>query len=199
MFDQECFDRVVASAAIQTRINEQCRLVLNRARRFMRTVSGLGRLWIEGMNMFRTALLVLLVTGSACVQAPPDDDGSNRPETHSRSSAESSQRLPEHLLGTWTPYSEGYQGFGDLTIGPDFLTWGTCLEARYRLFRTRDSTHYLELLRLPPCKFGFHASFLVLVPSNEGLEVSVCREKDEFNRASTRQFCSWGILYRKHH
>lgn len=133
--------------------------------------------------------LFLVATG-ACAQTPPVESGSDRGQEPSR--------LPSGLLGVWVPYGRGYQPFGDLTIGPEVLSWGSCWQVPYRVYRTNGETHYLELVRSPPCKFGVHASFLILVPSDRGLEVSICREQDEFDRPPDERFCSRGLLYKKH-
>ena len=127
--------------------------------------------------MLRQILLVLLLaSASACAQ---------------------SSTLPEAVLGEWQPYGEGYRQFGDLSIAGDTLSWGNCRQARYRVYRWRDSTYYVELLHSPPCKFGFEASFLVVVMSDRGIEVSICRERDEFDRPATERFCARGLLTKK--
>lgn len=106
-------------------------------------------------------------------------------------------QLPESLRGTWSPYSKSLQEFGDLTLGTDSLSWGTCTKTAYRVLQVVEQTYYLELLRSPPCILGSPASFLILAPSDRGLEVSICGEREELDRAAPERRCSWGILNKK--
>lgn len=140
-------------------------------------------------NMLRAFFVLCLVTASACGQSPLAD---NQPVKEV-----SGLQLPEALRGRWSPRGEGIQEFGDLTIGADSLSWGTCTKTAYRVLQVIEQTYYLELLRASPCILGLPASILILAPSDRALEVSICSGREELDRPASKRRCSMGILDKK--
>lgn len=109
---------------------------------------------------------------------------------------EVSETLPEQLLGRFRPYSKSYWDFGDLTIRSDALSWGQCKDVKYRVFRRMNNIHYIEQEDSHPCKFSAQSTYLVIVQSADGIEVSICPTRDEFDKG-TQAKCSWGVVYKQ--
>lgn len=140
--------------------------------------------------MLRSLLLaVSMISAGACAQTAVE-------QSQAEAASHTDSALPEALIGTWEPYSRGYQPLGDLTMGAEMLSWGPCQNVRYRVFRRTDKAYYIELVGEPPCTVR-GASHLVLVPAENSLEVSRCRGRDEFDKPPEKRYCSWGILYKK--
>jgi hypothetical protein len=141
----------------------------------------------DRLRVFRfIALLVLLGAATAC--AATGSGGERK--------AANEGLLPRDLLGTWVPYSEGYQQFGDLSITSDTLAWGGCSSMSYSVLRSSGAVYFVEIA-LESCQITGDASFLILELSTQGLEVSICRDPAEFDKRRPYRRCSWGVLLRK--
>jgi hypothetical protein len=158
--------------------------------------------------MFRTILLTLfLAAGGACAKQPPVDAGLVRSE-------EQPLRLPEDLLGVWTPLSENYVRYGKLTISRDVLTWGSCTKAPFRTLRSERKAFLIQVSNSSSCTSIRGADLFVLKPYDNPyvdkytkdfrknlmhIEVSICQERPEqldqphehIGRCSTS-----GVLYK---
>jgi hypothetical protein len=106
-------------------------------------------------------------------------------------------KLPDAVLGAFTPHSRNYWSLGELVVRRDTLSWGTCVEVPYRLLATRGAESLIQLLRSPPCVLRGESSFLILERSSRFLEVAICGEKAEFDRERRERSCSWGTLAKK--
>jgi hypothetical protein len=138
---------------------------------------------------YRWCLILPAVASTACAQvAAPDPATSAEPTVAS---------LPVALMGTFSPYSRSYRQLGELIITADVLSWGRCQQVKYRVFRQRQGAYYIEQEAMPACKFVDRSTYLVLIPTNDGLELSICPERDEFDKPEDTRLCSWGVLYKK--
>ena len=134
------------------------------------------------------ALATAMISVGACAQSSP-----RQAEAQARSDA--TLVLPEDLLGTWHPYGRGYQRYGDLLLDKEVLSWGACQNVRYRVFRRTGAAYYIEQIGDSPCDFSVVGTkYLVLVATEKGLEVSICRGRDEFEKPPNENYCSWGTL-----
>ncbi len=133
-------------------------------------------------------LLSAFVAASACGQSTV----ANEPQNQSGSEAQ----LPQTLRGTWSAYSKSIQEYGDLTLGAEVLSWGTCTNTTYRVLQVIEQTYYLELVS-PPCRFQRPVAYLILAPSDRSLRVSICSGREELERPADQRHCSLGTLYKK--
>jgi hypothetical protein len=122
------------------------------------------------------------------------DDQASRPGAQLPKSLLASE-LPKAFLGVWTPLGRGYLAIGDLVLDEHSLTWGNCLNAPYRTLRQIGEAYLAQfLLATPACHVRGEASFLIIEPADQGIEVSICRDPTEFNKPKTDRRCSYGVL-----
>ena len=134
-------------------------------------------------QLLRCLALLVFVSPLACAQ-PEGDAGEGA-------------RLPDEVLGEWSPLSENYWQYGRLAIERDTLTWGTCVEEPYRVLRSTDSAWLIELVRSPGCPFRGPETNLWLEISERGLILSRCQEPNEIEKPLRERSCGWGILTKR--
>lgn len=139
-------------------------------------------------------LATFAICAGAYAQAPAaPSDPAQRDDTDA-------PKIPDGWIGTWRPYSRGYQQFGDLRIGKETLSWSFCQSVRYRVFKQSGDAYYIEQTDASACDYDYVGTqYLVLVLTGKDLEVSICRERDEFDRPPTQKYCSWGVLNKLTH
>lgn len=103
----------------------------------------------------------------------------------------------QNLVGTWEPESKNYLEFGDLVMKTDKLTWGICKDVPYSVLGAEDGTYYTVLQRSPSCRLRGEASFLIFEVTSNKLEVSICNERAEMDKAPKERLCSRGVLNRR--
>jgi hypothetical protein len=139
-----------------------------------------------------TALMSLLASSIACAQGSANSDSppaGDEPASH----------VPIEALGRWTPRGRFYEQLGDLTISRETVTWSksTCAQVPYRVLRTEGRASLVEVLRPASCRLNGEASFLIIEPSDQQLELSICWEKAQFGKPRAERLCTWGLLIKR--
>ena len=101
------------------------------------------------------------------------------------------------IRGVWEPSSRNYYGLGNLVLGRKSLTWGSCKSVPYKILKEEQGAIFLEVLRDSGCRPRGTERFLILDPTYNGLEVSICDNADEFPKPAKDRSCSWGILTKR--
>lgn len=107
---------------------------------------------------------------------------------------ESRQSLPNAMLGTYISRGNFYGQFGELVLEANTLSWGSCQSVQYQIFRNVADTYYIELDQTSPCTFlGSRYPYVILIKRDEGLEVALCPERDEYDKGGQHR-CAVGIV-----
>jgi hypothetical protein len=126
---------------------------------------------------------LIILAGQACAQ----------PQSRQSETA----RLPDQVLGEWSPVSQNYRQYGTLTIAADRLTWATCVNETYRVLRSEHSAWLIELVRAPACPFpGRSTNPWWLEMEGDELLLSRCDDIREIEKPRIERSCSYGSLRR---
>jgi len=132
-------------------------------------------------------LIVSMISAGACAQTPIENGQADGKDTD----------LPDSLLGVWVPLGRSWQQLDALRLESNVLTWGTCSRVPYVVLRSTGEVYLLQFLLSGTCRLRGEASFLIAAPSDEELQLWICRDPTQFDKPVKERSCSWGILRRE--
>jgi hypothetical protein len=148
------------------------------------------------MKRLTHGIVVAVLLASNCVAAeqhvyPPYPDKTSLGSPHD---------APARLLGTWSPGATRDPD-GDLRITRERLSYSDCLYEEYRLIGGDGQRTFHVQVVDPHCRFGAQGLFFIfefsdLARPEEDTDVilSICHDRDQFDRPRAQRRCSWGTF-----
>lgn len=118
-------------------------------------------------------LATSVIVAAACAQTP-------------------ARQLPVDFIGTWEPNSRVYEGFGNLSVGANELSWNECSDVPSTVTPVDDA--YVVEFKPGPCSGEPWSDFLIMQVSNREMQLWICEDPSQFERSERRRSCTWGTL-----